>query len=311
MIQINVLAHSSDRFTFTSKALDFLKEIKNENKKKIQIVIVATDGIQRWIEKVQEINQHGIDCNLLTIPNSYDNYLLKIKSICETKCEYSCSMDDDILISNYLWDYIIENIDILKDDSNLFLAPLISNGIPSVDFFIEDFFEEDSKKEIKDIFIRTKIDNYWGVDYSCLNKHREEWNTNYYEDVKKINHYYKGIHPVRISVDAHKKIAENICSNYKRMILPNDYKIEKHQLPYFCNSFYFIKTSTWKKIIHDESLFRDPFDEVPLNLYKDSNNLNMLFIRNGFCLHMAYNTIGTTHQKKIEEYYIENFIKNV
>jgi hypothetical protein len=91
----------------------------------------------------------------------------------------------------------------------------------------------------------------------------------------------------------------------------NNFFLEKYKLPYFCNSFYFIKTSTWKKIINNKSLFRDPYDEVPLNIYRESNDLNMVFVRNGFCLHMAYNTINTNNQKNIEKYYIENFIKKI
>ena len=37
----------------------------------------------------------------------------------------------------------------------------------------------------------------------------------------------------------------------------------------------------------------------------------MVFVRNGFCLHMAYNTINTEHlnnQKQIENYYSNNLL---
>jgi hypothetical protein len=312
MIQINILAHSSDRFIFTSKALDFLKKIKDENKSKIKVLIVPTKDSERWTNKVNELREYNIDSVLLPDFGQGDNYLSKIDAIINsTDCRYSCSMDDDILISSHLWDYIIENIDVLENDSNLFLAPLISNGIPSVDLFIDDFFEEPNKSEIKEIFRNTKIENYWDVDYSGLNRDREQWDLSYYNDVSEIDHYYKGIHPIRISIDAHKKMAEFICLNPDKMMSKNDYRIEKHKFPYFCNSFYFIKTSTWGKIIKDRSLFRDPYDEVPLNLYMQNKDLNMVFIRGGFCLHMAYNTIGNIEQKKIESYYLENFINKI
>ena len=52
-----------------------------------------------------------------------------------------------------------------------------------------------------------------------------------------------------------------------------------------------IKTSTWKKIVTDRSLFVDPFDEVPLNRYFRMNNKKLLFINNGFGLHLMYNTV--------------------
>ena len=311
MIQINLLAHNSDRLHFTSKSLDFLKKIKETNKETIKLVIVFTDNHEHWSYISDNLNKNNIMTELLYIPDGYNNYLNKINSVVNTECEYSCSMDDDILISNYVWDYIIENISILEDETNLFLSPLISNGIPSTDIFIEDFFSEIDKNEINDIFINTKIDNYWGVDYSSLNKNRKFWDMGYYNDVDKLEHYYKGIHPVRVSIEAHRKIANVICDNIDKMVSNNKFKIEKYKLPYFCNSFYFIKTSNWQKIIKDKSLFKDPYDEVPLNLFMQNNNLNMLFIRNAFCLHMAYNTIGAEEQKKIEKYFIENFIEKL
>jgi hypothetical protein len=311
MIQINLLAHNPDRLYFTTKSLDFLKKIKETNKSLIKLIIVFSDNMGHWDYISNNLNENNIKTELLYVPHGDNNYLNKINSVINTECEYSCSMDDDILISNYVWDYIIENISILDDESNLFLAPLISNGIPSTDIFIEDFFNESDKNEIKNIFINTKIDNYWDVDYTSLNKDRQIWDMGYYDDVRKIEHYYKGIHPVRISTEAHWKIANVICENIDKMLSDNNFLIQKYELPYFCNSFYFIKTSNWVKIITNSSLFRDPYDEVPLNIFMQNNNLNMLFIRNAFCLHMAYNTIGTTEQKNIENYFIENFIKKL
>jgi len=310
MIQINILAHNSDRIIYTLKSIDFLKLINNKDK--IKVVICYGENSDLWINKVNELNMIGISSEARFIPNGGNNYMDKIESLVESDCEYSCSMDDDILISNYLWDYMIENINILDDESNLFLAPLISNGIPSVEIFIEDFCNDSDKKIMYDIFKNTKIDNYWGVDYSSLNYPKLEWNGPvFYNKVSELNHYYKGIHPVRISLEAHSTISNIICNNKEKIVESNNFFLQKYRLPYFCNSFYFIKTSTWKKIINDKSLFRDIYDEVPLNIYRESNDLNMVFVRNGFCLHMAYNTINTNNQKNIEKYYIENFIKKI
>jgi len=41
---------------------------------------------------------------------------------------------------------------------------------------------------------------------------------------------------------------------------------------------------------------------------------DMVFVRNGFCLHMAYNTINTEHlnnQKQIENYYTNNLLNKI
>jgi hypothetical protein len=46
----------------------------------------------------------------------------------------------------------------------------------------------------------------------------------------------------------------------------------------------------------------------------EKNDLSMVFVRKGFCLHMAYNTINTPdriHQKEIEEYYKLNLIDKI
>jgi hypothetical protein len=303
MIQINIIAHNTYRFPFTSKSIDFLKKIKDCNKSKIKILICYSNptDFDLWENKKNDLIVHKLNAESICI-NELDRhvgntYMNKIHHFIKSDCEYSCSMDDDILISNYLWDYIIENIKILDDEKNLFISPLISNGIPSVDLFLEDFCDDNQINIMHNIFKNTYIDNFWGVDYSNLNVKSDKWDGSFYDRVKTINHHYKGIHPIRVSLDAHVEMAKIICNNYNKILEPNNYRLECYQFPYFCNSFFFIKTKTWKKIIEDKSLFRDEYDEVPLNLYKEKNNLNMVLIRNGYCIHMAYNTINHHNQK--------------
>ena len=308
-IQINILSHYN-RENFFEFIFNYLVKIKDENKKLIKIVIHQTNNPLFWNDVSNKLNTNNIETSLMGIG---PDYMTKIFNSFKTDCEYSCSMDDDILINNYLWDYIIENIDILSDDDNLFLAPLISNGIPSVDYFIEQFFDVDEKKELNDIFRSTTIpQGLWGVDYNSLNKHTnsEEWiPNNFYDEVSKINHYYKGIHPIRVSYPAHLKLVHLIIKNFSKFEMNNNYELMSVKRPYFCNSFYFIKTKTWEKINYDKSLICDGFDEVPLNMYKDRHNLNMIFVKNGFCIHMAYNTIGSHLQKVIQDYYITELEK--
>jgi hypothetical protein len=306
MIQINLLSHSLDRFDFTIKSLEFLRNIKEVNKKKVKLVIMSSVG--DWDGVSYDMNQSGIHTEVLKFNNTGNNYLSKINYAVQSECEYSCSMDDDILISTYLWDYIIENIHILNDNTNLLIAPIISNGIPSVELFMEDFLTSNQSDVLKSIFLNTKIENHWNVDYSSLNKSREVWDFMFYKDVSNINHHYKGIHPIRVSYDAQRKLVEYICENKERILSDNIFKLESYRFPYFCNSFFFIKTSIWKSIIENKSLYRDEYDEVPLNLYMQLNNLNIVFVRNGGCVHMAYNTIGTEKQKDIERYFSSNFL---
>lgn len=317
ILQVNILVHNTDRLDFTIRAIEEIKKIKNKNGVIVVICFSNNHESPIW----QEISAKLIGTGLSSIAVCVDktdeiglNYMNKIKYLINSEYRYSCSMDDDILISSHLWDYIIDNLEILDDEKNLFVAPLISNGIPSVDLFIEDFCTEDERESLHSTFINTRIENLWGANYEVLNRERSTWGMDFYDDVRKIEHHYKGIHPVRVSVDAHNKLAECICKDPKKLLEKNEYSMEVLKFPYFCNSFYFIKTETWKKIIGDESLFRDPYDEVPLNLYMEKNNLDMVFIRNGFCLHMAYNTINTPErnpQKEIERYYQLNLIDKI
>jgi hypothetical protein len=313
MIQINILVHSTKRMLFTSKSLDFLMKIKDENKKKIKLLIHVTNlsDINFWTDKLNSILACGIDAKIecSTFDNIYNNtYNSKIQQSIETNCEYSCSMDDDIMMSNYLWDYMIENISILDDPKNLFLSPVISNGIPSVDMFIQDFCNIDETTIMHDIFNTTHISDMWGVDYSSLNYPKSEWNLEFYEQVRKLQHYYKGIHPMRVSVQAHVEMAKIICNKYEELFNKNNYNIQYYKFPYFCNSIYFIKTDIWKRVINDKTLYRDLYDEVPLNLYRENHNLNMAFVRKGFCIHMAYNTIGKGNQECVENYIMNTLL---
>jgi hypothetical protein len=316
-IQVNIIAHDAERFRFTSRSLDEIKKIKNKGSIKLNICFTNISDSNLWDLKCQELRDSGLtvekNCINWNGPDG-NNYMNKINSFILSECEYSCSLDDDILISSYLWDYIIENISILDDPNNLFIAPLISNGIPSIDLFIEDFFENEKKNELYSIFKNTNIPNLWGANYESLNYEKEEWGLEFYEKVGRLDHYYKGIHPARISMHAHQKMAEFICEDPLKIIAKHEYYTDIRKFPYFCNSFYFIKTKTWRKIIEDKSLFRDSFDEVPLNLYMQTHDLNIVLIRNGFCLHMAYNTINEqdpSNQKKIEAYYMSNLIDKI
>lgn len=303
-IQINVLSHHVNRQPFLRFVVNYLIKIKEDNKNKIKIIFQSTYNDNFINNITEELNSCGIEASIIF---SGPDYMTKINNSINSDCEYSCSMDDDILINNYLWDYMIENIDILKDDKNLFLSPLISNGIPSVDYFIDQFLDNDDKIEMYNIFKKTTIPRgLWGVNYESLHKYTlaDEWvPDNFYEGVSNINHFYKGIHPIRVSYIGHMKLAENIMKNFSKFEAKENYDLMFVKRPYFCNSFFFIKTQIWKNIVNDKTLICDGFDEVPLNMYKDRHDLNMVFVKNGFCIHMAYNTIGY-NQEVIQNYFM-------
>lgn len=314
MIQINYLSFDVKRINFSFIALNMLKKINPENKKKLKLKLLVTlwgdisNNRERWNNKLNELKDSGIDTEIFFYDMTPDDYIKKIRYAVNTDCEYSCSMDEDVLIGNHTWDYIIENIDFLEDENNLFISPILSNGIPSVDLFVSDFIDDEiEKKEMYNLFKNVYIPNMWGVEFTLLNNHTvnaNEWNSdNFYNEVNKINHYYRGIHPVRISYGANYKLMDIITKNINKILDKQQYSFLQIKRPYYCNSFYFIKTNIWRGIINDGSLFRDVFDEVPLNLYKDKHNLNMCFVKNGFSIHMSYNMIPNRYV--IENEYVK------
>jgi hypothetical protein len=60
---------------------------------------------------------------------------------------------------------------------------------------------------------------------------------------------------------------------------------------YLCNSFFCINYKNYKKIINDDTLFVDLFDEVPINGYAQKNQLNFCFLKNSLGIHIIYNSV--------------------
>lgn len=305
MILINILIHH--RFNFFDLQKYFFNKIKSENKDKIKIRIRATWD-NEFILNNPTIDDFGIDCKVIPYNFTHDNYLCKIKdSIQEAediKCEYSISMDEDVFVNNHILDYMIENTSILENNNNLLLSPVISNGIPTCEYFINDFCTSEEKELIFDRFSKTYIPDCWGVNYLSLNNiYNIPWNADiFYSAVSRVNHYYRGIHPVRIDKDNQLIILEFLLKHIDKIIEKQNYYLLTPTYPYFCNTFYMIKTDIWKKIIYDESLFMgDRFDEVPLNMYRLKTKKDFVYIGNAFAIHLMYNLIS--EYEKYENYY--------
>lgn len=286
MITINYLAHDRSN-NFWNITKHFLNLIKKENKSKIRVNILSTHTTD--FESLD-----GIETNIVLFNSRY-NYMSKVEYAVSQNTKYSVKLDEDCFIGNHVWDYMIENIDLLKSDDNFILAPLLSNNIPLVDQFIESFvIDESVKEQIYSNFLKRNMPNgLWGVDYSSLNSHTimaNSWDSSaFYNSVSKINHYYKGIHPIRICADAQVILNDYIMNNFDKITDKQDYSIEEFTCPYYTNSVFFIKTEDWKKVILTPG--SDGFDEVPLNNFKNAFNKKTFYVKNGFSIHLTYNTI--------------------
>tara|TARA_R110000868_G_scaffold2821_1_gene19527 strand:+ start:3241 stop:4209 length:969 start_codon:yes stop_codon:yes gene_type:complete len=291
MITINYLSHN--RFNnFWKITSNFLNLIKEENKSKIRVNVLSTNSTD--FDRLD-----GIETNIVVFNPGY-NYMSKIEYAVSQETKYSVKLDEDCFVGNHVWDYMIENMDILSSDENLVLSPLVSNNIPLVDQFIESFVTDQIVKDkIYSQFLKRDMPNgLWGVDYSSLNKYTlqaSSWDpSSFYEGVAKINHYYKGIHPIRICAEAQIILNDYIIDNFSKITDRQDYSIEEFICPYHTPGVILIKTKDWKNIIMDRG--PDAFDEVPYNTYKNRYNKKTFYVKNGFAIHLTYNTIhNCTH----------------
>jgi hypothetical protein len=290
MITINYLSNTRSK-TFWKITKNFLNLIKEENKSKIKINILSTG-------RTDFEGPDGIATNIVVF-NPGLNYMDKINYAISEDTYYSVKLDEDCFISNHVWDYMIENVDVLKSEDNLLLAPLLSNNIPLVDQFIESFITDENVKNkiYSDFLNRNMPDGLWGVDYSPLNAYTLQatsWNpSHFYQGVDQINHFYKGIHPIRICAEAQIILNDYILNNFDKIANKQKYSIDEFDSPYYTNSVFFIKTSDWKKIVFMPAY--DAFDEVSLNVFKNNFNKKTLYVKNGFSVHLTYNTIHNSN----------------
>jgi len=293
-ISINFILH--ERYDYFVNNIKQIIKLNQESKDKLIINLLVSLESSNLKETVDVLKQNGIKINVFKI-HGHNNYMNKIYTALDNAGEYSISIDEDIFIPYNVWEYFIDNISILDDNKNLFLSPIVTNGIPSVDLFSDCFLTEDEKTKLESIYLKTYIPNIWGADYNILKNNTidaQKWDRNdFYKNVESLNHYYKGVHPVRFSYEAQKFLNDICISRIESITNCKEFSLLKIKRPYFCNSVFGIKSDTWKNILlNNKHLMRDSFDEVPLNLYMNQNNLNMVFIDKGVAFHPSYNTIN-------------------
>ena len=275
----------------------FIELLDKSNKKDMWKIIILTHSNDEDFYK-NIIENYKID-NDIFLFESHNNYMNKahfaVKYAEEYNYNYIMKCDNDIFLNPQALDFMIENLYILENPNHLTIGPTLSSGIPSVEYFVEDFLNEDEQNHIKNLFKNTKFHNFDIEPYSILNKYTIESDTwdvsNFFKGVKEMNHYYKGIHPIRINMEAIQYLNSCIINNKENFISTKKQLsiINNDSSPYLCDSIFCIKRDIYKSIINNHSLFVDGVDEVPLNKYAWNNNMNHLFVKNGFAIHMYYN----------------------
>ena len=319
-LQINLLScgHRSHRFPMSVKMVQEISNIKN-----IDQIRLCIHGEQQVIDAWKRYfteNKPNFDVRIYQYGNS--NYLDRVKNAHSTECPYSCKLDDDVLISRHVWDYIIENLDLISDEHPI-IAPVLTNGMPSVDLFIRDFLSPEDLKTAHELLLSGSVmQNLWGLDYSKINEKihsMKTWNAREYWDFVStvdtkwdINpvpwHYFnvRGVHPARFSAEFNLFIAQKVFENPNKFFGKNEYSLETFKAPYFTNNMFVSKTKYWVDTL---PLFDDGWDEGQLSLRMLMDNTSILYVKNGFGIHMAYGM--TDKQMLIERTYIENLWKSI
>lgn len=306
---------TDDRRHFTFP--HFIEMLSKSTKKSLWKLLILTHANDNNFY-INEINRHS-DVQYETVNVSPENnYLQKVKYAINyaelNNVPYVMKCDNDIFIKSETLDFMIDNLELLENENHLTIGPVLTSGIPCVEYFKEQFLHKESQEKLDLLFLKTTFqDNYCGANYAFLNENTlqsTEWSPDkFFENVKSMNHYYKGIHPIRVNEESLQFLNDYIIQNKERFLKTHEMEvIYNNKSAYLCNSVFCIKTDTYKKIVSDNSLYVDDFEEVPLNKYCWHKNMNHLFIKNGFAIHMYYN--WKNNHIEYEKQFCRKFFEN-
>lgn len=279
MININFLPWN--RVHFLEYNISQLIKLDDETKKLIKVTF-HNSGEQEISKYIDILKSNDILFeNCLYQPGF--NYPQKVKQASSSDCEFSISCDEDCLCPTYSWKQLIDSRKFLNDEVCC-VMPNISNGIPSFDEFLDSNLKHLSEKYytlLKDVY----LGNIWGVNYHDLNG----WSDidDFYNRVCVINHFYKGIHPIRLSRNIQIELLKDISENLNDILSEKPFEVKICSRPYMCNNMFIMRTSEWANAIQNFS--RDPFDEVSINIYREHNNKKYLIIKSANVVHPFYN----------------------
>ena len=306
---------SDDRRSYTfDKFVYFLNKISN--KEKVHLLILINNISSNFFENIIKSNLTDVKYTILLFNND-NNYINKIKAFIhftqQNKIKYCMKFDNDLIVNHHILDFMIEHVFMLENKENLYITPALSSGIPTTDYFIEDFFNEEERKNIQNLFLKTNMpNNLWGLNYEPLNEYTLQ-STNWKADnfINKLNdlgYHYKGIHPIRINKEAIEYMNTVILKYKKKIHDKQDYKIQiNNTFSYLCNSIFIIGVDNYHKLVNNPELYVDPYDEVPVNKFCQLHNLNSIIIRNSFSIHPIYNTIPNhnIHEKQFYDHFFD------
>ncbi len=229
---------------------------------------------------------------------TYDvTYREKITRLARSNSSFVMKIDEDIYISADGMQKFITNAmrGLRESPESLYTLPL-STGIPTVELFIERMNSQHVANEIRKIFASVRFERHWGVDYSKLNGvYGLTGGPSFAAEVKlRIEHYYKGIHPVRMSSLAQKSIVDWVLkdSGWK---MPAPVPDVEFTSVYFCNSCFVASSSFYRATVlgmEKAYYIDDGFDEVALNQHLASTGGSLVVVGCSLGIHPSYNSVA-------------------
>jgi hypothetical protein len=318
MIQINLFNSSEKnyRIPLVKAALKEFAQIRDENKSKVILVAYCHEKDEKlWESLLIPVVESGIEVSMAAMMN--DDYIDKVKLAHQSDLPYICKWDDDVFINKYVWDYMIENIHIVDEPDTAVLAPILSNGMPTVELFVEDFLTKAEQKHVYDIFLKDNVvRDMWHCNYDDVYKGIEDMKKWCGEDFWKLVHTNnpikyrhqpwhfinaKGIHPARFSYDYNMFAANHAINNLDMLMEKRDYSLGKYKAPYFCNNLFMSRTEFY---ITSQTLYFDYWDEGQMTALMHIRNQSPTYVRNSYGIQPAYGC--TNRQREVEQYYMDN-----
>ena len=108
------------------------------------------------------------------------NYLVKVNCAIQYATQHNIPFmmkcDNDIFLKAQTLDYMINNLELLNNPKHLTLGPVLTSGIPGIEYFCEQFLDKDALVELEKMFLDTHFYDRDGANYTHLNKYTVESN---------------------------------------------------------------------------------------------------------------------------------------
>ena len=314
-IQINLFSTTERRLPIAFGNIDQLSKVTHLDKFLLKIFCYKCHE-EQWKKKMESAGIPFQICSMPSPDKNYNGYDYKQRTqIClESESKYSVRIDDDIFISTPLWNFMLGTMDeVLSQERVHAYCPVFSTGLPSIDFFVEDFLSKADAETIGAMFKRDSVPaRPWfpQCDYTHIQKaieRMDKWNPDlYWKEVLTHNTVFQSIHPIRFSTEANAFLTKCIFADFDKILKEQNYEcIAISGMP---NSHWTCtRTAKWRRALSEFGA-SDPFDEMSMQCNDRKYGMSTVYIKRGFAIHPCHGYVPD--REKIDEQYA-SFISKI